>query len=368
MLAGAGAAIAARTVVGREEHRAAAALSSLGAPPRSVVIPGFPYHAADAAPGMIPAIVRPRFDAPAVASHFLEPGDAVVGVDVRGDARAYPVKLLALHEAVNDVVGGRPLVVTWCPLCSSALVFDRRVAGKTLVFRVSGLLYRGNQVLVDDETRSLWSQLAEGAAAGPMRGRGLELVAAVQQPWSVWRVAHPDTRVLSIRHDTSAWRFLHPVTYFDDRGEESTDDPYAAYAEKVSRYHGSRIEGVSGATHVVAILLGGAAKAYPRSLLVRRLVVDDTVAGVPLSVFWSNSAGAPRVFSRRLDARVLQFRRDGAAIRDTETGSRWSASTGTALTGDLAGKTLQPLPFTYPYWFAWHAFHPGTAIARNAGR
>jgi len=104
---------------------------------------------------------------------------------------------------------------------------------------------------------------------------------------------------------------------------------------------------------------------YPYPLLVRRTVVDDTFAGVPLTVFWSDSAFAPQVFSRRLGARVLRFRRDGAAIRDTATGSRWSASTGTAVAGTLAGSKLQPLPFTFPYWFAWHSFHPRTIIARS---
>ncbi len=332
------------------------------------VLSGFDprYLVASASPQSIPAIVRPQFESAAGASGLLRPSDFVIGVEVGGDARAYPVKLLALHEVVNDVVGGRPIVVTWCPLCASALVFDRRVAGRTLSFGVSGFLYQANQVLYDLQTRSLWSQLAAGAVTGAMRGHTLKLVPAVEQPWSVWRTAHPTTRALSIRRDRFASRFIHPYTYVDSRGEERSDDPYAGYVQKVPLYYGHIIDGLSGASRVVAVQRHGRSTVYPELLLLRRTVVDDTLAGLPLTVFWSDTDYAPRVFARRLDGRTLHFRRDGSVIRDTATGSRWSASTGRAVAGKLTGNTLQPLPFTYPYWFAWHSFHPHTEIAGSA--
>lgn len=332
------------------------------------VLAGFDprYLVASASPESIPAIVRPRFESPRVASGLLRPNDFIIGVEVEDDVRAYPVKLLALHEVVNDVVGGRPIVVTWCPLCSSALVFDRRVAGSTLSFGVSGFLYQANQVLYDLQTRSLWSQLAAGAVTGAMRGHKLELVPAVEQPWSVWRAAHPATRVLSIRRDRFASRFIHPYSYVDSRGEESSDDPYAGYVQKVPLYYGHIIDGLSGASRVVALQRHARSKVYPELLLLRRTVVDDTFAGLPLTVFWSDTDYAPRAFSRRLDGRTLHFRRDGSVIRDTATGSRWSASTGRAVAGKLIGSSLQPLPFTYPYWFAWRSFHPHTEIAGSA--
>jgi hypothetical protein len=331
------------------------------------VLDGFDprYLVASASPESIPAIVRPRFESPRVASRLLRTTDFVIGVSIDGDARAYPVKLLGLHEVVNDVVAGRPIVVTWCPLCSSALVFDRRVGGETLTFGVSGFLYQANQVLYDLQTRSLWSQLAEGAVTGAMRGHRLELLAAAEQPWGVWRSAHPRTRVLSIRRDRLASRFAHPYTYFDSRGEERSDDPYAGYVQKVPLYYGRLLDGLSGASRVVAVQRHGRSRAYPDLLLLRRTVVDDTFAGLPLTVFWSNADFAPRLFSRRLDGRVLHFRREGNAIRDSATGSRWSASTGRAVAGKLAGSSLRPLAFTYPYWFAWRSFHPRTEIARS---
>jgi hypothetical protein len=292
-----------------------------------------------------------------------------MGVQIAGDARAYPVKLLALHEAVDDVVGGRPILVTWCPLCSSALVFDRRVAGKTLTFEVAGVLYRSNEVLIDRQTRSLWSQLGEGAGSGLLRGKRLRLVPAAEQTWRAWRAAHPQTRVLSLRHDVFASSFIHPYTYFDDRGEEASDDPYFSYKLKVQLRNGHRaVRGLSGAAHVVAFETAGRSKVYPQPLLERRKVVDDAFAGVPLVVFWNDSAQTASVFSRRVAGRSLSFRWDGEGFRDTATGSRWSGSTGSAIAGPFAGTELRPLPYTLPYWFAWHWFHPDAVIAGSNGR
>ena len=334
-------------------------------------VPGFSrrYLVVGAAPGAIPAITRPRFDSAAAASKVLLPDEPVLGVDLGGDARAYPIELLSLHEAVNDVVDGTPIVITWCPLCSSGLVFDRRVAGRTLTFGISGYLYQANQVLFDQQTRSLWSQLGDGAVTGTMRGRRLELVPAVEQPWSEWRRAHPGTRVLSIRGDVFAHRLMHPREYLGSRGEESSDNPYLGYQLKVAVY-GERIDGVSSASRVVGLQLGGQAKAYPDDLLARRHVIDDTLRGIPIVLVWDHPAGGPellgtpRVFSRRLNGRVLRFRWDGRAIRDTATGSRWQVARGRAIAGPLAAAALEPVPFTFPYWFAWRSFHPNTAIAR----
>jgi hypothetical protein len=315
--------------------------------------------------GAIPAIRRPRFDSATVANRDLHPDDLVLGIDIGGDARAYPTKVLALHEVVDDTVGGRPVVVTWCPLCSSGLVFDRRVAGRVLTFSVSGLLYRANQILRDDQTRSLWSQLGEGALTGPMRGRRLTLVPSREQSWSAWRATHPRTRVLSIRLDRFARRFLHPRTYRDQLGEETSDDPFLAYEQKIGLFYARKIDGLQGAEQVAGVQIRGSSKAYPQSLLEDRHVVDDTLGGAPLAVFWSDRAYRPVVFSRRLGGRVLRFHWDGRSIRDTATGSTWSASSGAALTGRLAGRALQPIPYSFPYWFAWRLFHPRTGLARE---
>lgn len=138
---------------------------------------------------------------------FLVDSDRVIGVVVNGAARAYPLRVITWHEVVNDTLGGRPIVVTYNPLCDSTVVFDRRVAGETLELGVSGLLYNSNLLMYDrrPEARgeSLWSQLQFRAIAGPAaeKGRTLALVPAVVVHWSDWLARYPDTSVLAPDRD-----------------------------------------------------------------------------------------------------------------------------------------------------------------------
>lgn len=134
---------------------------------------------------------------------FLTGGDRVIGVVVNGQARAYPLEILNWHEVANDTVAGQPLLVTYNPLCDSAVVFDRRVGGDTLTFGFSGLLYNSNLLLYDKrpegQAESLWSQLQFRAIAGPAAASGatLTLYPAVLAHWNDWKAAHPDTTVLA---------------------------------------------------------------------------------------------------------------------------------------------------------------------------
>lgn len=134
---------------------------------------------------------------------FLVDSDRVIGVVVDGAARAYPLRMLNWHEVVNDTLGGRPIVVTYNPLCDSVVVFDRRVAGETLEFGVSGLLYNSNLLLYDrrpdSRSESLWSQLQFRAVTGPAaaEGRKLDVVPAAVLRWADWWAAHPETTILA---------------------------------------------------------------------------------------------------------------------------------------------------------------------------
>jgi hypothetical protein len=132
---------------------------------------------------------------------FLVSGDRVVGIEIAGDARAYPLRFLRWHEVVNDTVGGAPIVVSYNGLSDSVVVTDRRVGDEVLDFGVSGLLFNSNLLLYDrrDVARrsSLWSQLQARAIAGPAAGNRLRLLPASLSSWGDWREAHPATRVLA---------------------------------------------------------------------------------------------------------------------------------------------------------------------------
>ena len=232
---------------------------------------------------------------------------------VDGRAHAYPLDLLSLHEVVND----GPIAVTWCPLCRTAVAFDRDVHGRKLTFGVSGLLLHANQVLYDRQTGSLWSQLAGRAISGRYRGTRLRPLPLAEVTWGRWLREHPDTLVLSIRRDRYATRFTHPFTYLDARGQELSSDPYLGYVEKVNVYYSEVVRGLADSTLVIGVRIDGVAKAYP--LYELRHPIRDVVAGHRLRIVPDPDA---------LSAVVL------------ERGRR--------------------LPATPAYWFAWRLFYPKT--------
>ncbi|GBC85465.1 hypothetical protein HRbin11_01915 [bacterium HR11] len=152
----------------------------------------------------IPALTYPPVR-PADRAGDLKADDWVVGVRIGAEARAYPLRILVWHEAVNDTLGGVPILVTYCPLCNSALVFERHVGGQVREFGVSGLLYNSNLLLYDRQPtpsqESLWSQVMMRAVTGPAARAGwkLTLVPAEMLPWGDWKRRYPQTTVLSFQ-------------------------------------------------------------------------------------------------------------------------------------------------------------------------
>ena len=312
------------------------------------------------APDSIRAIDRPCHETPAEADSLLPGSSQVIGLERGGEARAYPVDLLALHEVVNDVVGGDPVAVTWCPLCATSLGFERRAGGRTLTFGVSGYLYKSNLVLFDRETGSLWSQLLGGAVTGRLRGHELRRLPLVQTTWAEWKKAHPDTRVLSIRRDPLGERFTSPGSYSTARGSEETNSPYGSYVSKVPVYFPRSVRGVPEASLVLGISLADRQKAWSLTDLNRVGLVQDELAGIPLALVAEPDALAAFVYSRRLDERVLDLELRGRELLERKTGSRFSIVTGRAVSGPLEGEALARIPATTSYWFAWRRAYPRT--------
>jgi hypothetical protein len=143
----------------------------------------------------IPAIDKPAFATVAEISD-LTPKDPVIGLDIEGDARAYPLRILIWHEIVNDTVGGRPVTVTYCPLCNSALVFDRRVGDRILDFGTTGKLRNSDLVMYDRQTESWWQQFTGEAIVGALSGSELKLVPARLESFADFKARHPEGRVL----------------------------------------------------------------------------------------------------------------------------------------------------------------------------
>src|ERR1700674_2558263 len=128
---------------------------------------------------------------------ILAPDDRVVGVIIKGTARAYPLKILVWHQVVDDSIAGNPIAVTYCPLTGSAIVYDRMLGKETLTLGTSDRLYDSNLLFFDQATKSLWSQIRGEAIAGPLTGRRLAAIPSVVTPWGVWKPYHPATLVLN---------------------------------------------------------------------------------------------------------------------------------------------------------------------------
>jgi hypothetical protein len=296
--------------------------------------------------------------------------DLVVGLERDGAARAYPLRILNWHEAVNDTVGG-PLLVSYCPLCRSAIVARRVVRGTATTFGVSGLLYRGNLVLYDRLTESLWSQVAATAIQGPETGERLPLVPSTLTTWGTWRSSHPGTSVL-----------LPPPlsgTVGEDVGtRDYTVDPYAGYEtsgrtgplsgagsgeENAGDYR--ELTGHHPKTIVLGIEHGGVARAYPLDAVRRAGVVNDRVGGLPIVV--APVDGSLAGYVRRVGADPLVFSPAGPDHLRAG-GSRWRRRDGVAVDGPHEGARLVPATGVSPlFWFAWHSLNPGTTVYGDDG-
>ncbi len=311
----------------------------------------------------IPAIDSPRFVGLAEADAWLEPQEAVVALELAGDARAYPAQILMWHEIVNDVVGGVPVAVTWCPLCNTAIVFRREVDGLVLDFGTTGRLRFSNLIMYDRQTESWWQQASGEAIVGQMTGRRLEMLPANLVSWHDFKAAYPHGRVLSRETGHSRPYGLNPYTAYDLAGPVL--------------YQGPTIPGALPAmARVVTVDMGSEAVAYPYEVLARVKVVNDTVAGRPIVVFWrpgtaspldasavaeGRDVGSATAFSRIVDGRALTFEAAGDRFRDRETGTTWDLL-GQALRGPLAGRRLEPVTAINHFWFSWAAFKPETRV------
>lgn len=144
----------------------------------------------------IPALDNPNF-VPASGKSGVAPSEPVITLEMGGQARAYPIRYLTWHEIVNDVVGGVPVAVTYCPLCNSALTFDRRVDGRVLSFGVSGKLRHSDMIMYDRETESWWQQAIGEAIVGDLTGAELKTLPSWMESWAEFLERHPDGLVMA---------------------------------------------------------------------------------------------------------------------------------------------------------------------------
>lgn len=313
----------------------------------------------------IPPIDRPQFERVAEAAAWLRPVEPVVFVQVEEDARAYPLQILTWHEIVNDVVGDLPLAVTFCPLCNTAIAFERAVDGRILDFGTTGRLRYSNLIMYDRQTETWWQQANGEAIVGELLGSRLAFYPAAILSWEEFQSNYPDGKVLS------------RVTGFS---RPYGENPYSGYDDIHNTpflFRGPPTPGtLPPVARVLTVDLDGEAVAYPYEVLQEVRAVNDTVGGQDIAVFWEagtasaldaatiaagRDVGAANAYARRLGGETLTFRFDGVHILDEQTNSQWNLL-GQALSGELAGQQLSPVVAINHFWFSWAAFKPETRI------
>ncbi len=242
----------------------------------------------------IPAIDDPEFAALADVTD-LAGTEPVVSISLNGDARAYPLRILIWHEIVNDTVGGVPVSVTYCPLCNSAIVFDRRVDDRLLDFGATGKLRNSDLVMYDRQTESWWQQFTGAGIVGEMTGKALEMLPARVESFALFKKRHGGGRVL-IPNDA---RF-RPYGVNPYRGYDTAARPFL--------FRGGLPEGIAPMAYVVKV----GEEAWPLDLIRER---GSLTAG-DLRLSWTtgqNSAldRATIAEGRDIGNLVVQRRKDG---------------------------------------------------------
>jgi len=298
----------------------------------------------------IPSIDNPKF-VPVSESQFVPDTTFVIGLDINGEKRAYPLFIMVWHEIVNDSIGGVPVAVTYCPLCFTNQVFERVIDGKEVEFGTSGKLYNSNLVMYDRLTDSYWSQALGVAITGELTGYELKRIPFDVISWADWKTLHPDTLVLTTEtgHIRSYGvdpygdyytdpRILFPVEHEDDRMHPK---------ELILGFHESDVY-----------------KAYKQDDVESAIVINDIFNNKPMMLV-SLFSGDSRAFDRTVNDKVLTFDFVDNVIIDLESKSKWNYD-GVATSGSMEGIQLVRLPFNPGFWFQWVAFHPDTEVYESS--
>ncbi|MEP6342554.1 MAG: DUF3179 domain-containing protein [Maricaulaceae bacterium] len=283
---------------------------------------------------------------------YLEDDNVVFGIEVNGDVRAYPKRILAWHEMFVDTVGGVDFAGVYCTLCGTVILYETEAKGIPHEVGTSGFLYRSNKLMYDKATQSLWNTLKGEPVIGPLINKDIALDhrSVVTTTWGKWKELHPETKVLSLK-----------------TGHRRNYDEGVAYhqyfaTDNLMFHTPFSDQRLKNKTEVLALRF----KKHPHEpvaistdFLAKNPVYRGTV-GSQKYVVLTDETGANRVYDPK-DVVLTQF--DGAGKARDLNGDVWKVAESKLTAPD--GRELKRLPYHRAFWFGWHASYPNTRLIKE---
>ena len=280
-----------------------------------------------------------------VAANIVDSTKLIIGVNMNGQAKAYPIEIIGYHHQVQDTVGSEPVMVTYCSVCRTGRVFSPFVNGKFEKFRLVGMDHF-NAMFEDAKTKSWWRQATGIAVAGPLKGTALKEIASAQMSLGAWISKYPNTLIL--QPDTLFAKQYKALKGFD----EGTIKSGLEKRDSASWKFKSWVVGVQIASH---------AKAYDWNDLIKQRVINDTFENTALVLVLENDDRSFHVFNRQMNDMLLQFTWEAVTqtLKDATTNSVWNMD-GECIEGVLKGSRLSTIQAYQEFWHSWESFHPTT--------
>ncbi|CAN5267929.1 hypothetical protein BH11CYA1_BH11CYA1_33050 [soil metagenome] len=296
----------------------------------------------------IPPLRQPKM-IKAGAADYLNDSDIIFGLEIKGDARAYPKRILAWHEMITDEIGGRPIAGVYCTLCGTMIPYDCEVDGKTYLMGTSGFLYRSNKLMYDKQTKSLWSTASGEPVIGALVGRKIKLGSCpvVTTTWKQWKQLHPDTSVLSL--DTGYSRdYGEGVAY---KNYFATDElMFTVQAFDSTLPNKAEVLVLPWATHNTAI---------STTLLKSHPIYQAKVDHKPILIL-TDKTGANRVY--RTEVWFTNLVTDTVLL--DKSGRKWNVEEA-YIQCQSTKERASRLPAHRAFWFGWHAAYPKGLLISN---
>jgi len=268
----------------------------------------------------------------------------VIGIEINGEAKAYPIQIIGYHHQVSDTIGNTPVMITYCTVCRTGRVFSPLINGKNQSFRLVGMDHF-NAMFEDGATGSWWQQATGIAIEGPLKGTALNEIPSKQLPLNVWLRQYPKSLVM--QPDSSFYGNYEDLADYDDGSIQSS-------------LQGRNFLSWKPKSWIIGVNHEHFSKAYDWNNLVKKKLIQDSIAKLPILLVLENDTTSFHVYQRCVNGSVLNFQtqtgNNNDLLVDENTHSIWNMD-GICIAGPYKGIKLVPVQAYNEFWHSWKTFH-----------